>query len=276
MRLRTFAALRPVRPVFCHWSALAIHGLPFAGRHPRSIHILARGEREHLGGGIVQHARRDDTHVLEVQGLLVTTAARTVADVASRSSLMSGVMAADAALACGAFSERRPKAQRSDIAEAARGLPADAGRERALAVAEFADGQAESALESASRVSMALCGAPPPALQQPVEDLLGFRARLDFVWPELGLVGEADGVAKMVRPDLLDGRSRDQALEDRRRRESLIRAMGLRVVRWGWKTAMRPDLMRVLLRDAGVPLSVRSTFPRLDLPAVGWDVSAAT
>lgn len=239
-RLRTFAATRPVRPVFSHWSAVVIHGLPMLGRLPSTIHLLARGRADRADRGIVQHARRGDDPVVEVRGLLVTSVARTVADLASKASLMDGVTAADHALSSGPFAQRLPRAGRPAIIAAAGSLSDGEGRRRALAVASFADGRAESPLESVSRVSIALAGAPPPDVQVEVEDLLGFRARLDFVWPTLGLVGEADGAAKYQDPAQLRGKTAGETREARRQREHLIRSMGLRVIRWGWVTGTRP------------------------------------
>jgi hypothetical protein len=234
-----------------------------------TIHILARGETERADRGVVPHARRGEASACAVRGLLVTSVARTVADLAGTTSLLGGTVVADAALAVGPFAEHPPLVDRAEIVAAARSLPDPAARERAFAVARFADGRSESALESTSRVCMALAGAPPPHLQVPVEDLLGFRARVDFVWPELGLAGEADGASKYRDAALRHGRSPREVLSDQRRREHLIRSSGLRVLRWGWSTGTRPDRMRTLLATAGVPLSRRHTFPGIDHNAIG-------
>ncbi|MEV8212760.1 hypothetical protein [Leifsonia sp. NPDC077715] len=240
-RLRTFAAVRPVRPVFSRRSAALIHGLPLLGRMPTAIDHLARGDTEH--------------EVVENRGLLVTSVARTVAELAGRASLMDGVVAADAALTRGAFGEREPLAQRPDLLSAAERIRDPEQRRRARDALAFADGRAESPLESVSRVSLALVGAPRPLLQQEVRDLLGFRARLDFVWPELGVVGEADGTVKYLHPATAGGRTAGDVLAAQRERQRLIEAMGWRVIRWGWATATRPDRMRALVLGAGMPLA---------------------
>jgi len=245
-----------------------LHGLPLLGPAPRTIHILARAEAERADRGIVQHARRGDAPVVAVRGLLATSVARTVADLASRGSLTSGVVAADAALSPGPFGERTPATTRSALEHAASTLPPGPDRDRSLAVIGFADGRAESPLESVSRIAMGLVGAPPPDLQSSVEDLLGFRARLDFAWPSFGLVGEADGAVKYRSAALRRGRTLSEVFADQRRRESLIRAMGFRVVRWGWPLASRPDRMAALLRDAGLPVAARCTIGGLDAPAI--------
>ncbi|MGH1549432.1 hypothetical protein ACRAWB_09775 [Leifsonia poae] len=240
-RLRTFAAVRPVRPVFSHRSAALVHGLPMLGRLPATIDHLARGDTAH--------------EVVEKRGLLVTSVARTVAELAGRASLMDGVVAADAALSCGAFGERDPLVGRIDLLSAAERIRDPDQRRRAGDAVAFADGRAESPLESVSRVSLALIGAPPPRLQEEVSDLLGFRARLDFVWPELGVVGEADGLVKYLHPATAGGRTAHDVLAAQRKRQRLIESMGWRVIRWGWATATRPDRMRAVLEGPGIPLA---------------------
>ena len=135
-RLRTFAAVRPVRPVFSHRSAALIHGLPLLGSPPATLDHLARGESEH--------------EVVEKRGLLVTSVARTVAELAGRASVMDGVVAADAALSRRAFDERDPLVRRSDLLSAAKRIREPDQRRRARDALAFADGRAESPLESVS------------------------------------------------------------------------------------------------------------------------------
>lgn len=263
-RLRLFSTLRPRPPVFSHWSAALIHGLPLLGPPLREIHILTRSSTENPEGGVVGHPRGDSDAIAEVRGLNVTSLARTVADIAGSASLMDAVVMADSALARSGGTEREVRTSRAELVEAAERLPHVAAAGRARAVAEFADPRAESPLESVSRVSMGLIGAPPPELQVTVGDLLGFRARLDFVWPELGLVGEADGLVKYLHPALRDGRTAVEVLGAQSERERLILLMGLRIARWGWSTGSRPDRMRVALEAAGVPLASGCTIPGID------------
>ncbi|SDH57425.1 hypothetical protein SAMN04515691_0897 [Leifsonia sp. 98AMF] len=207
------------------------------------------------------HLRGDTVTTTEVRGLHATTLTRTVADLAASASLMDAVVMADFVLARSDRAGRESKTTRTELVEAAKSLPSAAGARRARAVAAFADGRAESPLESVSRVSMGLVGAPAPDLQVSIGDLLGFRARLDFVWPELGLVGEADGAVKYIHPALKNGRTTAEVLGAQSERERLIQSMGLRITRWGWKTGSRPDRMRVALEAAGVPLAPRCTIP---------------
>lgn len=257
-RLRIFAATRPVPPVFSHWSAALVHGLPLLRDPPPTIHILAAGTRETACNGIVAHARGDDPPI-DIRGLRVTSVARTVADLAAATSLPSGVTAADFALSRGPFDEREALITRAELLDRAERLPAGPGRRRALAVAAFADGRTESPLESVSRVTLALAGAPPPRLQLALHDLTGFTARLDFAWPALALAAEADGRTKYLHPALRRGRTPAEVLAARSARDHAIEASGLRLLHWTWQTARRADRMRALLQREGVPLAPAPT-----------------
>ncbi|MDN4616224.1 hypothetical protein P5G50_17380 [Leifsonia sp. F6_8S_P_1B] len=252
-RLRGFASTRRVPPVFCHWSAAVIHGLPLLLDPPRSIHVLSANERAGADRGVVRLPRLGDPEVVCVRGLQVTSAARTVMDLAARTSYSGGVVAADFALSAGAFGSRRPLADREELLREAVWVE-PSGASRAEAAARFADGRAESPLESVSRVTLALAGAPPPELQVPVGDLLGWEARVDFCWPQLGLIGEADGAEKLLDPAMLRDRSMIDAVADRRVREERLERAGFRVMRWGWDAGRDLHRMRELLAAHGVPL----------------------
>ena len=253
-RLQLFAATRARPPVFAYWSAALIHDLPLLNAAPSTIHILAAGARGSADHGIVSHPRTASPHPVHSRGLRVTSPAQTVADLAGRTSFVEGVVIADRALSARAFGERIPLTTRADITAAAERL-VDAGeRSRALAVARFADGRAESPLESASRANMALAGAPPPELQVPLHDLDGLVARVDFYWPTLGLVGESDGAEKLLHPAFHRSPDAWEALSARTRRQQRIEAAGLRVIRWGWETGRRVDRMSVFLARERVPL----------------------
>ncbi len=100
------------------------------------------------------------------------------------------------------------------------------GSTRAADVVEFADPRAESPLESRSRARLHKLGLPPPELQAEICDEAGvFVARVDFLWAELGVVGEADGRAKYAK-------GAADVLWQEKQREDAIRRLGWEVVRW--------------------------------------------
>jgi len=264
-RLQLYAATRARPPVFAFWSAALLHDLPLLNAAPSTIHVVAGGPRTGAAQGVVRHRRAAARSAVARHGLLATSAAQTVAALAGRTSFVEGVVLADHALATAAFGERRPLATRAELMASAAELDDPAERRRAYAVARFADARAESPLESMSRATMALAGAPTPDLQYTVLDLHGVVARLDFVWPELELAGEADGAEKLVHPAF--GRSPDawQVLAAQAERQRRVEATGLRMITWQWATGRRVDRMREFLVQQGVPLDPRTRREELGL-----------
>lgn len=264
-RFHLFAQTRARPPIFAYWSAALIHGLPLLNDPPETIHIVAAGSAGSADHGVVAHPRAAGLRSERRHGRDVASVAQTVGALAGRTSFVEGVVLADHALAAGSSGERVPLATRPQLAAAAARLPDPGERRRAMAVARFADGRAESALESVSRATMALAGAPAPELQVPLHDLDGLVARLDFCWPALELAGEADGSAKLVHPAIHRSRDAWEILAARAQRQRRIEAMGLRVIRWRWDTARRVDRMREFLATEGVPLDPRSRRRELGL-----------
>jgi very-short-patch-repair endonuclease len=89
----------------------------------------------------------------------------------------------------------------------------------------LADPLAGSVLESALRVLLAEAGLPPPRTQYVVRAGRDFVARVDFCWPELGLIVETDG-RRWHDPD--DVRTFD------RRRANACAQRGWRLLRFTW------------------------------------------
>lgn len=201
-------------------SAVLAHGLPYLGRSPDRPQLL----RDVTGSGRAtsRHERvatLPEADVVREGAFAVTSLERTVLDVARQESLRSAVVVADAAL--------RRGLDPGALVAGARRCAKWPGSAQAWRVAALADGLAESPLESVSRVALVERDLPLPELQ--VEIWLGdtFLARVDMLWRDANLVGEADGRGKYVSvEDLYREKLREEALE----------AVGLEVVRWGWET----------------------------------------
>ena len=103
-------------------------------------------------------------------------------------------------------------------------------------VLQFLDGRAESPGESRSRVALSRWGTlPNPELQPSIFDEKGrFLARVDFLFPELGVIGEFDGEGKYRRKELRGTRTADDVVIAEKIREDALRALGWIVVRWTW------------------------------------------
>lgn len=202
-------------------------------------------------GLAVQVAGLPAEDVCSLDGVLVTSLARTVADRARTSSFRAGVVTADAALRAGL--ERQAL---QDVLDRCRRWP---GKLRAVEVAKFADPRAESVLESISRVFARERDLPVPIPQAEIRDDMGrFVARTDLLWDEQRVAGEADGDVKYTDP--YESKGETPLLSEKRRQED-IEAQGLLVVRW--------NLDGILRRGGVTEQRIREAFrrsARLHLP----------
>lgn len=234
--------------VFGYASAAVLLGLPVWNVPLGRLHVVEdRSGRGQIRAGVHVHgsplARAD---VVEVEGLRVTSAARTAADVARSAPTEAALVTVDGALQRAwreaNRAEPRPGAATAteigDVLERfgrRRGIPA------ARRVLGLADERSESAGETRSRFRMHMAGLPPPITQWEVP---GTDFRTDFGWPEVGVVGEFDGPIKCGR-GFRPGVDPEEVLWEEKRREDQLRATGLIVVRWTWQgiTSTGPDGM---------------------------------
>jgi hypothetical protein len=151
-------------------------------------------------------------------GVPVTSAARTVIDLARTTSLRAGVVVADSAL----YRRKTPKAHLTTLIDSCRHWP---GIHRARRVVGFSTDQAESPFESIARVTFDELGLPPPELQVWVGDSRPI-ARVDFLWRQHRTIAEADGALKYADPD----RARQQL-----HRDAELRDAGFEVVHFSWR-----------------------------------------
>jgi hypothetical protein len=232
------AAVRATRQdvVGSHESAAVVHELTTFTRYdgPPTLSRLREPRQCRPDGtsvaGLVSHV--PPHHRTELLGAAVTTAARTAVDLARKGPSLSAVVVLDSAL-------RRdvPRAELEEVLRVARGWP---GSRTAAQLVAFADGRAESALESVGRYRMWQLGLPKPELQIPLYDALGLMGYPDFVWEDLRVIAEADGLLKYrtddpdAPPDLRD---RD-ALALEKQREDRFRDAGYEVFRFTWEIAV--------------------------------------
>ena len=152
-------------------------------------------------------------------GVRVTTATRTVVDLARSLPFMEGVVAVDSALRLG-------KTTDFGLAEILRACARWPGADRARRVADFSSEDAGSVLESCARVVFAEAGLPAPVLQAAIATAdAEFIGRVDFCWPAYQVIAEADGMAKYDDPR----RAREQIMRDIRLRDA-----GYKVVHFTW------------------------------------------
>jgi hypothetical protein len=186
LRIRSIAETRRARPVISHWSAAALHRLPMLGHRTSVVHItqpVDSGLRS--ANGVVRHsAPLLDSEVVEIGGILVTSISRTVLDLAACEDALAAVALADAALHVPRFGRRPPLTTPELLRQAWELRLPFRGHARSLDVIGFAVTNAETPIESVSRVTMRTIGCPAPALQVPHFDSRGFIGETDFYWDE--------------------------------------------------------------------------------------------
>jgi hypothetical protein len=236
------AASTPV--LVSHRSAAVLWGLPLVGVADERVHLTYCRSSGGLGRGpVARHAVAAPLAGSLVDGMGVTTPARTVVDLARVHGFVTGVAAGDAALRSGLVTPDELLAEVAAIG----GRRGVAGAREVVA---FVDGRSESPGESLSRARMREFGLSLPTLQHDVFDGRGFVGRVDFWWEEYGVFGEFDGRAKYG----LDGEPGAAAarLWDEKLREDRLRATGPTMARWTWIDAWRGEPMIATLRRAGV------------------------
>ena len=239
--------------LLCGPSALALWRLPALRDWPDEVHSVRRtasgGRRTGL---LVRHATARMDGGSTIDGLPVTSLARTVADVSAAGELGAGLMAADAALrGMRTGSWVRPPLSQDDLVAEAEARPKRYGRSRALTVARLADARAESPGESLLRASIHLLGLPMPELQWEVRGDSGRRYVVDCYWPDQDFVLEFDGKAKYLDPALRGGRTAEEVVVAEKEREDEIRAQVRGMTRAGWTVALAPKRLEARLRAAG-------------------------
>jgi hypothetical protein len=227
--------------VVSHWSAAAIHGLPLRTSDLERVSLTnpSGGNGRRTRCLYVRKAVVDADEWVAVDGMRVTSLARTVSDLARQLPREWGVIAADAALHSGL--------DRILLGEQLLRYPRWHGIGKAQGVVEFADSRAESPGESLSRVRMAQFGIPRPELQYEIWDGDTFVARSDFAWPEYNLIGEFDGAIKYGKL-LQPGETAVDVVMREKRRDENLRRMGFWVVHWDWDAAWQGSPMDRIIR----------------------------
>jgi hypothetical protein len=211
--------------VASHRSAATLHGLSLLTKPPDGIVTLTLppGRRHGSYGqaSVIRHsAELPAQQVTELFGLPVTTAGRTVIDIARTSPFMEGVVVADSAV-------HKLLTSKSDLRAVLASCAGWPGIGRAREVAGFASGLAESVFESCARVVFREHGLPPPQLQVLLSGADGgVIARVDFFWAQYRVAGESDGLLKYK-----DSRAAIAELK----RDRLLREAGYEVVHLTWQ-----------------------------------------
>jgi DNA-binding MarR family transcriptional regulator len=253
--VRAKAVLRALAEpaALAHVSAAVAHGLPVWNADLSVVHVVrpARRHGARIEAGVAHHsAQLPAEHLSSVDGVPVTSLARTVLDHSRSACFEPAVVTADAALHGGAVT---PEMLR-EVLFWMRDWPGARAAGRAIA---FADPRAETVGESRGRVFCHLQGLPTPELQVEIVDEFGvLLARVDFLFDEQRTVAEFDGRVK-YRGDATDMPAGDVVWLEKVR-EDAVRAQGYEVVRFYWADFDRPRQLMRRFTDAFARGAARS------------------
>lgn len=200
--------LLPRGSVLSHASAARFWQLPLPVDHDALVHLTLPMCRGRWAQTLAVVHRRDlaPPDIVKHDGLLITSAMRTLLDLPSLLPLGASVAAADAALRLGLVT--RPELL------SATGVVMGRGAKAIRSMGRLADASAESPLESEARVLLTLADLAPPETQYTLRDNGLFIARLDFAWPDSRDGLQADGFEfHSEREDYRRDREQDNAFK---------------------------------------------------------------
>ena len=232
------------KTVFSHESAASVHGLPLFGANLSTFRTTipsdSRGSKS-SSSRVTHFAPLGQDDVVIIDGIPVTSVARTVADLARTRHRDLVVCLADSAL-------NRKLCTLEEIDVALRNPPSRYGLPRARHSRLYFRSASESVAESWSRLIMSDAAIPTPELQRRISCPSGQVYRVDFLWEEHGVIGECDGMDKYFG-DTARHEAR-QRLRLEKDRENTLQAMGFTVVRWTWSDLSTPQLFVNRVRSA--------------------------
>ncbi len=230
--------------VFSHISAAVLHGFDVWNAPLQAVHVTRTGARPGRRGPNVHHhpTALEPAEIVEIDGLRVTSPARTITDLARTLSLHSAVSTGDHALRLGLAV--------GDLAASVATATGRHGAAKARHALTLMDGRSESVGESLSRLLIREVGLPTPSLQRRVFGSGGESlGRVDFDFPGTAVVGEFDGKVKYGKYPK-PGQDASDVLYREKIREDRIRDTGLVVVRWVWADLSRPLVLRSRIAEA--------------------------
>jgi hypothetical protein len=216
------------RAVVSHQSALLVHGVEVSDLDLSRVHVTKLVGRGSSGRNVCQHAARPPVlDPVEVDGVRLTSGARSVVEAIRYTSYPVAVSVVDAAL-------RQEVATAGQMSAVLEIFAKRTGTRAAARAVQFGDGRSESVGESRLRVLLADLGLPEPILQPEIRDAVGrLVARVDFLLARWGVIIEFDGVLKYA------GSGAD-ALVAEKVREDRLRDLGYEVVRVTWADLASP------------------------------------
>ncbi|QIM16971.1 hypothetical protein G7067_12065 [Leucobacter insecticola] len=261
------------RPVFSHFTAAALLGLPLYRFSSIRVHMTnPQGGIQKSTPRVMRHeGTASDDETIEIAGVRVTSMERTVLDLARFASAELALGCADEALklealSAGGSAQTSQEIWREGLLEKLHEMPGERGVRRARKVLKFADGRAESALESVGRLRFARAGIRTE-LQYRVPGTHGYDYFVDFELPDHKAFAEADGEVKYFDKEMARGRDPKQILRDEKEREDWIRGTTKKpIYRFGLKHVATQESFENRFASFGVFGSPMSYSERHRIP----------
>ncbi len=272
LRIGSALLVAPPGAMAAQESAGVVHRLQLpSARELEVVHLVVPGEPDRERDGIRIHESSVRLAArTTVEGVPATDLPRTAVDLARGRSLAAALIALDSALRLlvarqvGDGPALREAVHDDALVEPARAVLRVAlaelygwpGTVIAREAIEWADPAAESAHESRSRGWFIRAGLPAAQIGARVLGADGRWYWVDFLWDELGVVGEADGWGKYgVGEDAV------AAFRAEKHRQDAIEATGRRFVRWTTEEPERAVVARVS-RALGARVPARNVASR--------------
>lgn len=260
--VRATAASAQHPTVLSHHSAAVLHGLPLIGAWPETVHALvpdAHGGSSHRL--VTSHRGVADPHSTVINGVAVTSLARTVVDIAAGCSFLTSVTMIDHVLnrENGQVGHEREPGRpgaglitKEALLRELEFVHPRTGRYAAERAIAFANGLAANAGESLGRVRFEELGFEIPELQVRF-DVAGRAYYVDYFWRGVRKIGEFDGHIKYTRAAVMNGKDVVGVVLAEKDRESLLRPFVYSFDRWGWDLALNATAFYRFLCERDVP-----------------------
>jgi hypothetical protein len=238
------------RPVaLCGISAAAAWGMPIAGEWPIEVSVLDAWK----GGGRSEPGVRSTSagfasaRIETLNGLPVTSLARTALDVARLHSFADAVGSVDWAL----WRRNEMAISSAELFEELSLLAPRTGRRHLARITGFGTSLSDSFEESRGRAIIHLLGFAQPELQVEFRDSQGLMMP-DYFWRSVRQAAEFDGKSKYTR-DQFTGGDPGEVVWREKKREDRLRKLVLGVTRILTSDVSHPPRLARLLLEAGVP-----------------------
>ncbi|QIM17208.1 hypothetical protein G7067_13570 [Leucobacter insecticola] len=230
------------QPVFSHYTAAALWGFPLFRFSDTRIHELTPSPDSVRSSPRVFRHRLQfaESELSQIAGVSLTSPLRTLLDIARSATGELALGCADAALRQEFFSSRLSnlagqEAWREDTLVWAASLGRQRGANMARRVVGFADGRAESVLESVGRLRFARAGIRTE-IQVRVPGPERKDYFLDYELLDHNAFAEADGAVKYFDEGMTKGRDPRQVILEEKEREDWIRGTQAKpIYRFGMK-----------------------------------------